>query len=80
MVGPVSEILTGGVGPVDVHIPGPIWVVLAEKMITTLPVDGTVRVVHPNPWRPEQFGCVCVQQYHFKYKLRSNLFFFLPFP
>ena len=52
-VGPVDEIVTDGVPPVDAAPEGAFWVVLVKEMLPATPGDHAVGVVHPVGRRQE---------------------------
>ena len=56
MVDPVHEVGAGGVAPLNEIPVGTIRVVLVEDVITALPEQGSVDVVHPRGWRREVVG------------------------
>ena len=56
MVDPMHEIGTGGVTPLNEIPVGAVRVVLVEDVVTALPEQGSVDVVHPRGWRREVIG------------------------
>ena len=47
MVRPVNQIRTGGVAPMDRAMKSSIGIVLVKDVVSALPENGSVRIVHP---------------------------------
>src|SRR5690242_8238125 len=49
-IGPVDQVSTGDVAPVDVSMDWACRVILVEQVILALPLDQSIRIVEPIAW------------------------------